>query len=57
MFPCCSKVYDKYITKDGLVDEKRYVDLQVKYGEEIIYNEIIWRCTCDCHKDGEEVIH
>lgn len=61
--PCCSLCYEKYIEKDGTIDEAKVEQL---IGEDsMIVNGLVLSpdnisyqlCTCDCHKKGMYVMH
>ena len=63
---CCSRCYKKFIDKDGSVDYHRLAVLLGKEAGHIVDPEELKRadeqklirfCKCDCHKDGESILH
>ena len=64
MFPCCDLCYEKYIDKNGIVDQDRrkkavnkYISFMAKtYKKTIIASEVA-ACNCECHRDGFQVLH
>ena len=63
---CCAHCYQKYINADGTTDYVRFaVELSKETKravdpvelEEADGKGIIRYCKCDCHKDGENLLH
>ena len=55
MQSCCNFTYEKYIDKDGKIDDERLKALmKERYGEVRLYEKT---CECECHKDGVNCLH
>lgn len=64
MFPCCTLCYEKYIKPDGEIDQSRIKKAAkaaartIAAGDKSFAEKILEEpCRCDCHKDGETVMH